>query len=133
MAAKRKGNRLPPFVPLTWELLNSKAFKELCFAAGKCLPYFLGKSKIKFHDPGKYTEQFTFSYPEAAKLGFARSTFAKCIRDLQAKGFIEWVEHGGLRGKGRGYNRFTLSKRWERYGQQADGIGYCQSMKPEGN
>lgn len=29
MAKKKHGNKLPPFVALTWEMLNSKAFLDL--------------------------------------------------------------------------------------------------------
>jgi hypothetical protein len=115
MASKRKDNRLPPFVALTWQLLNSIAYKKLPPSAAKALPYFLGKIKYTFRDPEKYSTEFTFSYPEGLRLGFAHSTFAKIIRDLEAFGFIDWVVQGGMRGKGKGYNRFKLTQRWEHY------------------
>lgn len=111
----KKKDRLPPFVALTWGLLNSMAYIELPPSASKALPYFLGKVKTGFNNPEKYGTEFTFSYPEGLRLGFSHTTFAKIIRDLEEYGFIEWVAQGGLRGKGRGYNRFKLSKRWENY------------------
>ena len=113
MIKKKNGNKLPPFVPLTWSMLNSKAYIELPPSSAKALPYFLGKVKTGFNDPEKYTTEFTFSYPEGLRLGFSHTTFAKIIRDLEKFGFIEWTEQGGLRGKGRGYNRFKLSHLWE--------------------
>ena len=58
-------------------------------------------------------EVFTFSYPEGLRYGFSHSTFAKVIRDLEKFGFIDWVAQGGLRGRGKGYNRFKLARRWE--------------------
>lgn len=111
----KKKDRLPPFVALTWKLLNSRAYIKLPPSASKALPYFLGKVKTGFNDPEKYATEFTFSYPEGLRLGFSHTTFAKIIRDLEEYGFINWVVQGGLRGKGKGYNRFKLSRRWEEY------------------
>jgi hypothetical protein len=115
MANRRKGERLPPFVAITWQLLNSMAYKKLPSSAAKALPYFLGKIKCTFRDPERYATEFTFSYPEGLRLGFSHSTFAKIIRDLETFGFIDWIVQGGMRGKGKGYNRFKLSDRWEHY------------------
>lgn len=80
------------------------------------MPYFLGKVKTGYHDPQKYLLDFTFSYPEAKRYGFAYSTFSKTIKALVAFGFIDPVDRGGLRGYQKGYNIFRLSKRWEQYG-----------------
>jgi hypothetical protein len=121
MGKKPNGNKLPPFVPLTWDVLNSKAYIELPPSAAKALPYFWGKVKKGFSDPEKYVTQFTFSYPEGLRLGFSHTTFAKIIRDLEKFGFIDWVAQGGLRGKGKGYNRFKLTQRWENYKLQEPG------------
>ena len=113
---KKKSNRLPPFVPLTWEMLNSRAYKDLSHAAGKSLPYFLGKVKNSFNDPQRYWTEFSFSYREASKLGFATTTHHNVISELIAKGFLEPLKKGGLKSDGKGYNLFKLSKRWELYG-----------------
>jgi hypothetical protein len=112
LANKRNG-KLPPFVAMTWKLLNSDAYKRLSFPAAKILPYFLGKPKRPMTNPEYYTVEFKFSYPEGENLGFAKSTFAKCIGELQAAGLIRKTKHGGLRGIGKGYNWFTLSRQWE--------------------
>ena len=113
---KSKNNKLPPFVALTWEMLNSKAYKELPASSAKALPYFLGKPKYNYNDPQRYREEFHVSYPEARKYGFAISTHHKSISQLIEKGFIDPVDKGGLRGLGRSYNLFTLSWRWKEYG-----------------
>jgi hypothetical protein len=109
----KKKSALPPFVALSWELLNSKSFKELNFASGKLLPYMLGKPKLRFDDPNYYESVFNFSYGEAEKLGFARETFSRSIKDLQAKGFLTKVSSGGLRGDSKTYSKYQLSKEWK--------------------
>jgi hypothetical protein len=115
---KRSLNKLPPFVPITWDVLNSRAYKELPYAAAKALPYFLGKIKISFNDPLRFTTEFPLSYPEAKTYGFAPATFSKVIQKLVYFGFIDPVDKGGLRGCGKSYNLFRLSKRWKFYGEQ---------------
>jgi hypothetical protein len=116
----KKKDRLPPFVPLPWELLNSRAYIDFPPSALKALPYFLGKIKLTWHDPARYSEIFTFSYPEGKKLGFAYGTFSQVIDNLVKHGFIILVEKGGLRGKGKGYNKFRLSNRWKDYGSEKE-------------
>lgn len=113
--SKSKSHRLPPFVALTWEILNSKAYKALPNSAAKVLPYFLGKPKFNYNDPQRYREEFSLSYREAQKYGFAIATHHRSISELMKKGFIDPVDKGGLRGFGRSYNLFTLSWRWKDY------------------
>ena len=113
---KKKGNRLPPFVPLPWQMLNSKAFIELPPSACKALPYFLGKVKIKFQDVQRYVSEFSFSYKEGNRLGFSSATFSKVIQDLVHFGFIDPIDKGGLRGDCKSNNLFKLSRRWETFG-----------------
>jgi hypothetical protein len=112
---RKDKNRLPPFVPLTWDMLNHKAYIELPPSAAKALPYFLGKVKVKNGDLQKYSNEFQFSYREAQKLGFALATFSKIIGNLIKHGFIDPVSKGGLRGKGKSCNIFKLSERWRSY------------------
>ena len=104
---------MPPFVALTWKLLNSKCYLKLSFAAKAALPYFLGKVKMDPMDPQRYEVDFKFSYPEAERLGFAAATFSRIINDLVRYGLIDPIERGGLRGFKKGYNIFRLSKRHE--------------------
>lgn len=113
----KKKNRLPPFVALPWDMLNSKAYKDLSHASGKALPYFLGKVKTSFNDPQRYWTEFSFSYREASKNGFATTTHHNVICELIAKGFLDPIKKGGLKSDGKGYNLFKLSRRWEQYGK----------------
>lgn len=112
---KKNFNKLPPFVALTMDMLNSTAYKDLTFAAGKLLPYFLCKVKKGFNDPERYSTVFTFSFPEAKRYGFATATFFRAYNELAEKGFIEIAEKGGLRGTGKSCNKYLLSKAWNNY------------------
>ena len=113
---KKFNNRLPPFVALTWGILNSKAYKDLTPSSAKALPYFLGKVKCPFNDTQRYLTKFDFSYREARRYGFANTTHHRNICQLVKNGFIDPVERGGLRSDGRSYNKFYISKRWEKVG-----------------
>lgn len=115
---KDKWKRLPPFVPLTWEMLNHKAYKELPPSAAKALPYFLGKVKCDYLDPARLASEFSFSYSEGQSLGFATGTFSKVITDLVRYGFIDPKDKGGLRGDCKSNNLFCLSQRWKLCGQK---------------
>lgn len=117
MKKRRKpGNRLPPFVPLLWSLLNSKAYRELPPSAAKALPYFMGKVKRRYNEPDRYEQLFPFPYSEGDRYGFARATFSKIISNLVSVGFIDPIDKGGLRGDSKSCNVFKLSRRWEVYG-----------------
>jgi len=113
---KRQKDSLPPFVPLTWELLNSRAYKDLPPSPAKALSFFLGKVRCKYNDPQRYIQEFPFSYTEGKRFGFSPSTFSKVIQALVRIGFIDPVDKGGLRGDCKSYNIFRLSKRWQEYG-----------------
>lgn len=115
---KKRFNTVP-FVALTWELLNSKAYKQLPHSAAKALPYFLGKARTDFRDPDRYEITFPFTYSEANRYGLAKSTFYKTLQDLMKFGFIDPVSKGGLRGAGLTSSMFKLSKRWKDYGTAA--------------
>ena len=109
-------NRLPPFVALPWTLLNHAAWRELPPSAGKALPFFLGKIKTGYYDPARYTTEFSFSYSEGKRYGFALATFGRIIEELIRAGFLDPVDRGGLRSDGKSYNLFRLSQRWGKYG-----------------
>ena len=113
MKTNKKFNRLPPFVAISWDILNSTSYKEINFASAKLLPYLLGKPKLRFDDPNYYESIFNFSYGEAKKLGFSRETFARCIRDLEAWGFLIKVSSGGLRGESKSYSKYRLGTGWK--------------------
>lgn len=118
--SKRKRDRLnnPPFVALPWKMLNSDAYKNLPPSSAKALPYFFGKIKRNWNDAQRFTDQFTFSYREAHRMGFAFATFSKIIQRLVRFGFIDPVDKGGLRGDCKSSNLFKLSQRWEAFGTE---------------
>lgn len=115
---RRVRNKLPPFVAMTWNMLNSQAYRDLHPSSAKVLPFFIGKIKeFGFNDPARLEASFEFTYSEASRrLGFGRSTFYAIIKDLMRKGFIDPVKKGGLRSFGNTSSKFKLSKRWEHYG-----------------
>jgi hypothetical protein len=114
----RDKNRLPPFVPMTWEILNSKAYRELSPSAAKALPYFIGKNGKGQREKGAaYSGEIEFTYAEAVRLGFANRTFSRVIQELTSKGFLNPAAHGGLRGFCKSTNKFKLSSRWREYGK----------------
>lgn len=117
MARHKREDRLPPFVPLPWKILNSSAYQALRYASAKALPFFMGKPKSHYDSLLYYSTEFSFSYAEAERLGFARGTFSKVIRDVIETGFVDPVEKGGLRGTGKSCNLYRLSKRWREHGK----------------
>lgn len=109
-------NRLPPFVAITYEMLNSHAFIDLPGSSAKALLYFLGKVKISYRDPNRYVFNFSFPYAEAKRFGFATGTHHRVISQLMEKGFIDHVYKGGKRSFGMSSSLFKLSERWKQYG-----------------
>jgi len=66
--SRKKGWKLPPFVPLTWKMLNSSAYKKLKQSSAKALPYFLGKVKLPLFDPQRYSSPFFFFLHRSQKI-----------------------------------------------------------------
>lgn len=126
-----KGYRLPPFVALPWDLLNSRAYKDLPPAAGKALPYFLGKAKVPFKNPKWCTIEFSFSYVEAGTYGFSNGTHSRNIARLMESGFIDPVYRGGKRSFGMSSSLFKLSMRWIDYGSTSFKKMSWQEIMPE--
>lgn len=117
--------RLPPFVPVTHQVLESKAFKALTGNAVRAYLYFMRIcTRVAKGKPDTATI-FNFTYSEAVKLGFCRRTFYNAIKDLIEHGFIDQVEVGGLRGAGHSSSQFKLSDRWALWG----GIGWAQQAQ----
>jgi hypothetical protein len=101
---------------MTWDLLNSKAYKDLPSSAAKLLPYALGKPKVHMKNPACYQTEFEFTYSEGKRHGFASTTFSRCLDELVKKGFIKPVHKGGLRGDGFSSSKYLLSLAWHTYG-----------------
>jgi hypothetical protein len=116
MSNKRKYHNGHGFVSLDLTLLNHKAFTSLPFAARAMLPYFYAKVKKPLEDPAKWSTSFPFPYGEANRYGCARRTFFKVLCDLMARGFIDPVSKGGLRGECKTTSTFRLSNRWKDFG-----------------
>jgi hypothetical protein len=120
------------FVPLTWKLLNSRAYRNLPVSASKALPFFLGKPHVPYGNTMLFEVVFDFSYREANRcLGYSNSTFHKVICDLMSLGFIDPVDKGGLRGEGRSCSQFRVSPRWEQYGTKAFKEVRWKEFKPK--
>lgn len=117
MGGKRTNkNKLPPFVPLLWDTLHSKAYKELPPSTAKLLPYFLGKVRVNPRHPEYYNMTFSFTYSEAEAYGCSRRTFYSVVSALVEYGFVDPVKRGGLRGMSMSSSIFRLSDRWKQYG-----------------
>jgi len=115
--AKKGGSKVTSFSALPWEMLNSSAYIELPHSAAKALPYFIGKVKGRLDDPERYKTEFSFSYREGKRYGFASATFSKVIQSLVAHGMIDPIDKGGLRSDYKSSNKFCLSFRWKNYGK----------------
>lgn len=118
--AKKDKSRVRPYVMLRLDLLNHRAFKELPSSAAAMLPYFIAKVKLPFWEKDYYRTEFQFCYAEAVNYGCPRRTFARVIKTLVEHGLLDPVKKGGRRCvPGLGPSLFTLSKRWELYGNVA--------------
>lgn len=115
--AKTRTGKVTSFSALPWEMLNSPAYIELPHSAAKALPYFLGKIKTRLDDPNRFKTEFSFSYREGKRYGFAPATFSKAIQSLVAHGLIDPIDKGGLRSDCKSSNKFCLSFRWKDYGK----------------
>jgi DNA-binding winged helix-turn-helix (wHTH) protein len=115
LSKSKQSGKLPPFVPMIWEMLNSKVYKALSYSASKALVYFLGKPKMIVTHKEFYENVFEFTYSEANNLGFSASTWKRCIEELIEKGFVDPVWKGGLRGNGKSSSKFKNSIRWLDY------------------
>jgi DNA-binding PadR family transcriptional regulator len=107
-------------VLLTWEILDSEAFKALSTSAIRVLLRFLQKRtwekrKVKGRKKIVYSnDALAFTYAEAAFLGIKNTAFYESIRRLVEVGFIDVDHQGGCYGKD--YSRYSLSERWRDYG-----------------
>jgi len=108
-------NRLPPFAAILNDEMLSPAYLELKPSAAKAYPHFKRIAGMRLKKTGDNT--FDFTYSEAERLGFARRTFSEVINELNAKGFINIVEQGGMRGSRRSNSKYQMSERWRDYGK----------------
>lgn len=116
MSKSKNSQRLPPFVPIYHDELESTAYQALSANAAKLLPYFKRICVKATRGAPNETTLFGFTYTEAVKYGFARRTFSRAIQELHKHGFIDIAEIGGLRGAGHSCSQYKLSKRWVTFG-----------------
>lgn len=112
----KSGDRLPPFVPIFKEEMDSKAFLKLTPSTIKVLIYMRWAAGVVKKKTGDSAAAFHFTYEETERLGIARRTFSRALQQLVDKGFIDIVYQGGLRGSGRSNSRYRMSDRWRLYG-----------------
>ena len=59
--------------------------------------------------------EIEYTYSEAEKKGFPRSSFMRAIGELVEKGFID-IEHSGSGGVKGDKNKYAISERWREWG-----------------
>jgi hypothetical protein len=131
MRSRKIKNRIVGgFVPITYEMISSSAFKELMGSALKAL--ILCMRKVKTHHPiDRFSYQFELTYPEAKKQGICHTSFCRGMKQLQQVGFIDCVVRGGMRFQGKSSSLYRLSQRWKKYGTpefQETWHGYCEEI-----
>jgi hypothetical protein len=109
---KQKNRIVGGFVPVTYEMIESEAYKKLTGAALKAL--LLCMRKVKTHE-NRYSIEFFLTYPEARKQGLWDSAFARGMKQLQEVGFIECVMKGGMRLDRNACSIYRLSLRWKNF------------------
>jgi hypothetical protein len=108
--------KMPPFVPIRMDMLESTAYQTLPPSAAKLLPYFIRTCIRVIRGAPDTSTIFGFTYTEAEKCGFAVNTFTRAVKALVLHGFIDLVEAGGLRGAGHTCSKYKLSSQWVGYG-----------------
>lgn len=123
MARKKRRSIVPVeggrFVPLSFEEQDSEAYRALNGNAAKVYTYLKRAARTAACKGGGGRERdvtFNFTYSEAKQRGFSESTFIRAMRELWAKGFIDVISRGGLRGTGRTNSQYRLAVCWKTYG-----------------
>ncbi len=102
MSKRRGGNKLPPFVYITKEMLKSEAFMELTNASR--VTYLLLQAQIKSFGQ----TEIILPYSQIEKY-MDRNTFSRSIKQLVKFGFIKKKQKGGLL---RRTNIYSFSEEW---------------------
>jgi hypothetical protein len=141
------------FVAITFEMINSLAYKELTGSAIKALILCMRKVK-EMNRKERFKVIFSLTYPEARRQGFCDGTFWRAMKSLQRLGFIDCTIKGGLTGRckktpsahklslrwkekeyGRTPSAYKLSLRWKECGTPAfEDIqpGHCENINGDG-
>jgi hypothetical protein len=116
---KRIKNKLPPFVAVFREMLNSAAWENIGNPAR--VAYIHIKSKCVSQDPGEITLSF-----DAMEKFMTRQTYARALRELEKFGFIKRTQRGGLYRK---RNYFLLIDEWKKVQDQVGKMEPAQVSK----
>lgn len=109
------------FVPLTNDEQDSLAYASLTGNASKVYLYLKRTARTAAWYGGGVREReiiFDYTYTEAKGRGFSESTFIRAMKELWAKGFVDVIERGGLRGKARSNSHYKLAADWKTYGKE---------------
>lgn len=106
---RRRKNKQPPFVAMPWAMIDSPAWEKLSNASR--VAYIHIKRQARNSHPG----DLKLPYSDMDGI-MKRHTFARSIRQLEALGFIERSQIGGLY---RRTNLFRLSEEWKTYSSSA--------------
>lgn len=111
MGRPRKGNKFNgPFVGLEHHIID--ALKQAGVSSSAFLVYVLLK---KNHNPYMHKNNVILTYAEAQEW-IAPATFARSLKELETKGFIEKIQHGGLalgRNRERSASIYKFSQRFK--------------------
>lgn len=102
MKRRRKG---PPFIMLEHPMFDSEAFNSLSSSAVRVL---LSIIRCKNGSNGTHAEPILCPY-SVMNGSLGKATIARAIRELEAKGFIELAQSGGLM---KQPNLYVLSGEW---------------------
>ncbi len=118
------------FIVVTFEMMNSNAYKKLTGSALKV--FHLCQRKVKERRRvERFKVIFSLTYTEAKKEGLWHSAFNRGMNQLQEVGFIDCIEKGGMRFQGKACSYYRLSKRWKDYGTpnfKEQHSGYCEAV-----
>ncbi len=119
---RKHGWAIKEWAAVSGDLLYSEAFSELSATSMRVLLRFL--QKRKYRKEGKRTNKrviyennpIIFTYTEAECFGISRISFARAIRELIEKGFIQIEHQGGTVGNGKDWSTYRLIDDWKDYG-----------------
>lgn len=117
---RHKKHRSDPggFSRVTTDMQTSAAFKSLTASALRVLLWCIWKnyksataSRLPHGPP-----TFKLTNREArSELDLTAETFSRAKKELEQKGFLEWVTHGGLLGCNGVASEYRLSGRWKQW------------------
>jgi len=138
MRRKKHKYQLRRNVYVQWEMLDSKAFKELNASGIRVLLRFLQKRTWAYIKQGRHQKRvyenhnLVFTYAEAAAvIGIQTTTFYNAIKRLVEVGFVDIEHQGGT--FGHDYSMYALSERWRDYGTERFKIVEKERTLPRGH